>query len=198
MEQFYDNSIWWENVDKVLLNKFNNIYIIKTEKGVQTKVPIPVEFFPINMDTTEYAFPKIFIRHQGESFDMDRYDANPVRVSQLDGVAIYEESAIPYKLHYQIDIVTEKQRDMNIAVKQILALFRPRGILEVEDDNGVVRNCYYTYFTQPVHELTYSAVRGEDRVLRTVLLFDVNVEIDSGFRREVRIVTKNPNINYNN
>ena len=99
MSQVYDNSVWWENVDRALLNMFKGIYIIKTEKGVQTKVPIPVEFFPLNMNTKKYTYPMVMIRHQGETFDIDRYDSNPVQVSQVDGKAIYEDSAIPYKLH---------------------------------------------------------------------------------------------------
>ena len=195
MSQVYDNSVWWENVDRALLNMFKGIYIIKTEKGVQTKVPIPVEFFPLNMNTKKYTYPMVMIRHQGETFDIDRYDPNPIKVSQVDGKAIYEDSAIPYKLHYQIDIATEKQRDMNNIMKQIITMFRPRGLIKVVDDGGNERNCYYSYVAKPIHQLDYYAVRGEDRLLRTVILFDVNVEVDSGEQREVRIVTKNPIIN---
>lgn len=198
MSQFYDRSVWWENVDRALLQKFRGICITKTLKGKDNQVPVPVEFFPLNMNTTKYTFPMMMIRHQGETFDMDRYDSSPVRVSQVDGKATYEESAIPYKLHYQIDIATEKQRDMNTIMKQIISMFRPRGMIEVVDDSGVSRSCYYTYVTKPLHNLDYYAIRGEDRLLRTVILFDVNVEIDSGEQREVRIVTQSPTIDTNN
>ena len=188
----YDRSVWWENVDTSLLNLLKDFYYVKNGSPVS----VPVKMFPINMDTTKLTYPIILVRHSNESFDIDRYDANDVKVSQQDGVAIYEQSAIPYKLSYQIDFVAEKQRDINTLVQQWISTFRPRFYLDVRDNSGEMRKCYVTQVGKP-HNVDYQAVRGEDRLLRTVVLFDVNVEIDSGKQKEVRIVTKSPTINNN-
>lgn len=191
----YDNSVWWENVDEALINQLREFeYPVYTKKGeVMNKVP--VHYFPLNSDTTKYEYPMIAIRHATETFDNDRYDPNPIQVAvREDGFAVFEDPAIPYTLGYQLDIIASKQRDMNYLVKQFISTFKPRGHIEVKDASGNKRSCYYTQYLQS-HSVNYQSVRGEDRLLRTIVLFNVSVEVDSGKQREVKIVTKSPIIN---
>lgn len=188
----YDRSVWWEEVDKALLNLLKNFHYVKNNKE---RVKVPVLFFPLSMNTEKYEYPIVMFRHLNEEFDLKRYSALPVQVLVEGDTAIYEESAKPYTLNYQLDIITEKQRDLNYLTKQWSCLVPLRGTIPVTDVEGTVRYCYMS--CEPPRAIDYYAVRGEDRLLRTVIKFKVQIELDMGSATRKSIVSKNPSITTN-
>ena len=188
----YDRSVWWEEVDKALLELLKNFHYVKNDKK---RIKVPVLFFPLSMNTEKYEYPIVMIRHVNEEFDLERYSAYPVQVSVDGNVATYEDSARPYTLNYQLDIITEKQRDLNYLTKQWSCLVPLRGTIPVVDVEGTVRNCFMS--CKPPRMIDYYAVRGEDRLLRTVIEFKVQIELDMGTSYKRDIVSKNPIIGVN-
>lgn len=188
----YDRSVWWEEVDLALLDLLKNFHYVKNNKE---RVKVPVLFFPLSMNNEKYEYPIVMFRHLNEEFDLERYSALPVQVSIEDNVATYEDSARPYTLNYQLDIIAEKQRDLNYLTKQWSCLVPIRGTIPVVDTEGTTRRCFMS--CEPPRQIDYYAVRGEDRLLRTVIKFKVKIELDMGTSYKREVVTQNPSISVN-
>lgn len=190
----YNRSVWWREVDTALFNLISStVYYVKDEK----KQYIQPFIYPVNSNSKrKVSFPTVYIRHLGEVLDYYRYDDNPqlVKLDSDTGQAIYENSAMPYTLQYQIDFLAEEQYILNDITRSWEAKIPKRFMLDVKDMSGEDRQCFtLRNVSSPVH--LYK--EGETRLFRLCVTLDVRVELDEGTQYIKNVVVEAPSISFN-
>ena len=184
----YDRSVWLEEVDFGLKELITSIVKYPDYNGT----PIPVEpVFPLDSaDIEDIKLPTVMIRHLGETFDMERYDPNHTEVvigyNNTRSLAYIEPLAKPYTLNYQLDFLSEYKEDMNMMLKLWHGNIGKRYNLPVTTTDGTETTCYMHLVQSPK---TMNQQKGDKKLYRTVLQYDIKVELDIGVTRESNIAS---------
>lgn len=188
----YSRSVWYKEVDIALHRLLKErIYYLDSTKQLARIEPV----FHVNdkdLDSlfadTNIKLPTVIIKKIGQQFDLKRYDPKPVIVSKGQGIATQEDSAKPYTLKYQLDFVASYQADIDYITRTWLSAIPKRSDLEVIDTGGTLRKCY---MLQSTPLIPFSAlVSGENTLYRSVVVYDIRVELDEGLVSDTNIVTK--------
>lgn len=181
----YDRSVWIEEVDRGLFNLIKEI--VKYPDYNNTPIGVTPTFPLDDTDIRDITLPTVMIKHVGEKFDMDRYDPNNtlVTVSTTNTKVIREELAKPYTLNYQLDFLSEYKEDMNCMTKYWSGHIGKRYMLPVVNAEGTPMRCYMTMVGSPT---TLNQQTGQLSLFRTIMLYDIKVEIDLGVSTESDIV----------
>lgn len=177
----YSNSVWYEEIDRGLIN------LVKLTLGPK----IPVIFTPdVNstvLQEEKYAkvtYPHVRIIHLGETFDTNRYNKADVQESldEKTGIATMSESAKPYTLSIQLELVTDKVKDSNTLTRMWCNKVLKHHNLDVIDTGGTPRKCYMyrTINTQ------IESKQNDMKVFRNIYKYKIWVELDEGETKEVQ------------
>lgn len=130
-------SIWYEEVDTALVDLLQETIHIDGK-------PVKVLVLKPDDDFDDEDYPLITIYNLFDRFSVERYNPEPVVVSQSVSkrTAILEDSALPYDLFYQIDFWATLQSDMNEMTKQWKAYASRWFNLSVIDKLGTSRSCF--------------------------------------------------------
>lgn len=182
----YDRSVWVEEVDRGLYNLIKQI--VKYPDYNNTPIDVTPTFPLDATDIKDIELPTVIIKHIGETFDMDRYDPNNtlVTVSTTQTKVIREDLAKPYNLNYQLDFISEYKEDMNMMTKYWSAIVGKRYMLPVTTVDGQPMTCYM-YLVKPPSVMNQQ--KGDLALFRTIMLYDIKVELDLGVSTESDIVT---------
>lgn len=173
------NSVWYGEVDLALVKLLKKIF------GESIQV-----YFNSNRDlnSKKILYPYVKITHLGEAFDFDRYDPNRQLVSYdpHTQTAIVEDSALPYTLNYQIDIISDSNKGNNSSTLKWASNIKPFSTLKVIDNGGIERSCFMSC-NKPVN---LEEVTQDDKVIfRHVVRATIRVEIDENSPEIVKIAT---------
>lgn len=175
----YNRSVWIEQVDLGLKNLISKVVKYENAEGVIT--PVTPTFPLLDMDLNEIELPTVLIRNLGYTFDMKRYDPNNtnivVRTSSETNTATLESLAKPYTIHYQLDFLSEYKEDMNYMTMMWNSIIDKRHMLPVQDLNGESRLSYMHLVKDPQ---ILNKESGDNKLFRTVMLYDIKVELDIG------------------
>lgn len=158
------NTVWYEQVDIALIKLIHKVF------GEDMKVRFRGED-----DFTDNSLPYVAIQHLGETFDLFRYDSNPVRLRDEEGYTVLEESAKPYTLHYQLTLTTDKITQMNYMSMLWNNEVTDYYNLDVVDMGGTTRSCYMRLEGRPIQQ---SEGLNEDRMFSSTYSYKIWVEID--------------------
>lgn len=182
----YDRSVWIEEVDRGLFELIQQV--VRYPDLNNTPISVTPIFPLANTDLDDIKLPTVLIKHMGESFDMERYDPNNtlVTVSTTATTITREELAKPYTLNYQLDFLSEYKEDMNCMLKYWHSLVGKRYMLPVKNAEGKDTKCYMYLVTAPT---VLNQNKGELVLYRTVMTYNIKVELDMGQTIEKDIVT---------
>ena len=182
----YDRSVWIEEVDKGLYDLIKKV--VHYPDLNNTPISVTPTFPLANTDLEDIQLPTVIIKHIGEKFDMDRYDPNNtlITVSTSATKVTREELAKPYTLNYQLDFLSEYKEDMNSMLKYWHSFVGKRYMLPVVNAEGKEMTCYMVLVKDPT---TLNQQKGDIKLYRTVMLYDIKVELDMGATTETNIVT---------
>lgn len=188
-----NRSVWWEEVD-IALVKFLNENVFYKRGSIEK--PVPVHFYPIREEQIikEGLRPGIAIQHIKATFDSDRYTDEEVVAKVEDGIAYIESCAKPYTLQYQIELISDYQSDLNYMTRCWHSATGRRFLLDVEDAEGTKRKSY-VWVERQVNNTVL--IETEERLFRSIILINVQVELDEGNVRLEQIVSIPPNIQFN-
>lgn len=182
-------NVWFEEVDRGLLNEIRNTVKIRDMHGVliplednQLIVRKPEEDFKIEQ------YPCVSIYNLSEKFDPRRYNSRSVVVSRdyETKQATLEEPAVPFNLLYQIDFWAEYQEDMNFMTRQWLMKHFRQFNLDVVDDGGVKRSCNCIKNENPKKS---DLILNKERLFHTIFSYYIWVELDDEIRYNKPMVT---------
>lgn len=182
-------NVWFEEVDRGLLNEIRNTVKIRDMHGVliplednQLIVRKPEEDFKIEQ------YPCVSIYNLSEKFDPKRYNSRSVVVSRdyETKQATLEEPAVPFNLLYQIDFWAEYQEDMNFMTRQWLMKHFRQFNLDVVDDGGVKRSCNCIKNENPKKS---DLILNKERLFHTIFSYYIWVELDDEIRYNKPMVT---------
>lgn len=182
-------NVWFEEVDRGLLNEIRNTVKIRDMHGVliplednQLIVRKPEEDFKIER------YPCVSIYNLSEKFDPKRYNSRSVVVSRNYETkqATLEEPAVPFNLLYQIDFWAEYQEDMNFMTRQWLMKHFRQFNLDVVDDGGVKRSCNCIKNENPKKS---DLILNKERLFHTIFSYYIWVELDDEIRYNKPMVT---------
>lgn len=174
------NSVWFGEVDQALVKLLKRIY------GDSIQI-----YFNASRDLNDKKvnYPYIKIIHLGEVFDLERYDPNRqvIGYDAENSTITYEDSALPYNLNYQIEIITDSNKSNNLNTLKWASNSRAFSTLKVIDNGGVERYCFMSC-KQPVN-LEENA--DNDKVLfRHIIRATIRVEVDESTPEVVKVATK--------
>lgn len=182
-------NVWFEEVDRGLLNEIRNTVKIRDMHGVliplednQLIVRKPEEDFKIEQ------YPCVSIYNLSEKFDPKRYNSRSVVVSRdyETKQATLEEPAVSFNLLYQIDFWAEYQEDMNFMTRQWLMKHFRQFNLDVVDDGGVKRSCNCIKNENPKKS---DLILNKERLFHTIFSYYIWVELDDEIRYNKPMVT---------
>lgn len=181
----YQRNVWYEEVDTALYNLITKTVFYKTENG-EIKFVEP-RFSMDEEDINKMSLPTVLIRSLGEEFDLYRYDPTPTRLEIVgDNKITLEDSAKPYTLKYQLDFLSRYRVDMNDILRSWYNKVPKRFLLDVKDTEGTERKCY---MLQVRPSSTLNRTYGENTLYRTIIQYDIKVEIDEGTTYEVNVAS---------
>jgi hypothetical protein len=165
-----DRSIWFEQVCDSLVT-FVKDCLDFGGKSVKVVVRKPEDEFRTS------DFPLVTIYPLFSRFESIRYDPEPAIVSRNMETkkVVVEKSAIPYKLHFQIDFFTAYQTDMDYLVKT-WKYFTPNFfVLPVTDPSGGKHFCC----VHSLNDMNRTDMLSEGkRIYRTYETYKTSVELD--------------------
>lgn len=173
------NSVWYGEVDLALVKLLKKIF------GESIQV-----YFNSNRDLNDkkIVYPYIKITHLGEKFAFDRYDPNRQLVSiDTDRMtAVIEDSALPYNLEYQIDLISDTNKGNNSNTLKWISNVRPFSTLKVIDNGGIERSCFMSC-KQPVN--LQETTKDDKVIFRHIIRATIRVEVDESTPEEVKMAT---------
>lgn len=183
-------TVWFEQVDTALIN-FIQKNIIIDGKPVKAKVRKPDEDFDIE------DYPLVSVYNLYDRFSKHRYnpEGEVVQRDVEDNILIFEESALPYDLYYQIDFWTILQSDMNEISKQWKAKTKFWFNLDVLDESGNPRSCFVLMRNDVAKS---DLMQKGRRVFHSFATYKVQVEIDEKVYTTQPMVTKTVEVVVNN
>ena len=175
-------NVWFEEVNKGLLEEIKSTVRIKNAKGVLTAlddealiVRKPEEDFKLEV------FPCVSIYNLSYKHDPLRYNPSPVIVGEDkdNNVVILEESAIPFNFDYQIDFWSKYQEDMDCMTRTWLNNHFRQFNLKVIDDGGTERTCNSLIQGSIVKS---DLVLNGERLFHSIIKYQIWVELDNETR----------------
>lgn len=174
------NSVWYGEVDLALVKLLKKIF------GETVQI-----YFNSNRDLNnkKIFYPYIKITHLGEKFAFDRYDPNRqiVSVDTENNTSIVEDSAIPYNLSYQIDVISDSNKSNNSNTLKWASNVRAFSTLKVIDNGGVERSCFMSC-QQPIN--LEETVSDDKVIFRHIIRATIRVEVDESTPEVVKIASK--------
>ena len=137
-------NVWYEEVNKGLLEEIKNTVRIKNAKG--DLVPLEDKALVIRKpeeDLKFEVFPCVSIYNTSSKFDPVRHSPEPTILGRDDvnKSLTVEDNAVPYDLTYQIDFWARYQTDMDCMTRSWLMKHFRQFNLKVGDDGGKERSC---------------------------------------------------------
>lgn len=171
-------SVWLEQVDTALITYLKRLfpkYLIFMRK--------PDEDFKIE------AYPCISIYCTGYRRDTLRYfdkleDTGEIIEEKF--IKVYEKSAVPYNLDYQVEFWAKTQTEMNLMTRLLLGN-TPEGYinLPVVDMSGNNRN---SFMSQSASVVRSDLLNGKNRIFRTIFSYIIWVELDEKVKENINYI----------
>lgn len=188
-------NVWFEEVNTGLISEIHSHVKINNNHGVLTPlhydpetpeknaiiVRKPEEDFKIEI------FPSVSIYNKTYEHDPLRYHPAPAKlgVDKVQKVIEMEESAVPFKLFYQIDFWARYQTDMDCMTRTWLMRHFRQFNLSVVDDGGVPRSCN----CMQIGQVTKSdLVLNKERLFHSLVNLEIWVELDDETRYNMPVV----------
>lgn len=165
--QLKSRTVWWDEVNQGLFKIIKQIYgnslqvSFRSDDDIQAKTPI--------------TYPRILITNLEEKFDRKRYSPFPVEVRSDDTTVTMEESAKPFNLTFQIDLISSTITEMNRITMLWNNHFIDFNNLEVVDQEGTTRSVYMKNVYQTKSD---SKSQNGERLFKRTYIYEVRVEID--------------------
>ena len=179
------NSVWYKEVDTAMCKLIKDLIDPKIQIFFNTQRDLIKE-------TPKYPYAKIV--HLGEQFAFDRYD--PLRqitaIDNVKGTITVEESALPYDLNYQLELISNSNNLHNTTSMKWASKVKPFFNLPVIDNGGQERLCFVSS-TKPI---TIEEITKEDKtIFRYVIRLKIRVELDETTSHDSPLITDGIDIN---
>ncbi len=184
-------TVWFEQVDEALLTLIKSIVQLPNSEGVLT--PVYTQVRKPDEDFKIETYPAVSIYNLYSSLDKMRLDDRYVQVSRdtENAVAVYERTAIPYNLFYQIDFWSRYQSDMNEMTRKWIGHTGRDFNLPVKDMSGNDRSSFVLLTDDLVKS---DFITGSDRTFHSAMTYRIYVEVDEQIRKNVPIVISPDNV----
>lgn len=182
-------SVWYEEVDKGLLEELQNTIKIPNVKG--DLVPLDRECFIVRKPEEDFkieTYPSVSIYNLDSTFDPMRYDPNQVVINKNyeDNYSVVEDPSVPFNLTYQIDFWAQYQEDMNTMIKTWLEKHFRQFNLKVIDEGGTERTCNCFKKGNIVKS---DLVQNGERLFHSIISYTIWVELDSETSYNISMVS---------
>ena len=183
-------NVWFEEVNIGLLNEIKDTIKIRNERGVL--VPLEDNALIVRKPEEDFkfeVFPCVSIYNVSYRHEPVRYNPSPVKVGEdlEHNIAIFEDSAIPFDLTYQIDLWARYQEDMDSMTRTWLAKHFRQFNLKVVDDGGVERTCNCLVQGSIVKS---DLVLNGERLFHSIIKLQIWVELDNETRYNMPIIVQ--------
>lgn len=174
-------SVWYREVDIALSSKLKEIF--------GKDVPI---YFMVQRDKRkekDIKYPHIQIHKLDSIFDHARYDSTPklVYLDTVNSEATYKEASKPYNLLYQINLVCDKQNDLNNLSMKWASRHTTFQHLKVIDNTNEEQLCYVS--SMPPISL-YEEGEDDKLILMYAIRLNIRVRLDEGMESTVKIASE--------
>lgn len=175
-------NVWFEEVNKGLLKEIKDTVRVKDANGVL--VALEDKALIVRKPEEDFKFetyPCISIYNKDYKHDPVRYNPSSVRVGEdyENHQVVFEESAVPFNLSFQIDFWAEYQEDMDTMTRTWLMKHFRQFNLKVVDDGGVERTCNCLMVGSAVKS---DLVLNKERLFHTIINYQIWVELDNETR----------------
>lgn len=181
-------TVWFEEVDRGLLNLFKQI-----------KIPIEGKLSPVYVDIKKPdedfkvdVYPSITVYASNYSFDKSRESTLREEITEIDKerlIGMLEEVPKPYKFTYKVTLWSKLQLHMNAMTRMLNAKVGHFHNLDVTDASGVST----TVFMELKNPISKSDILiGNERTYQQVYTYEIWVNIDERIQTEVPITGEKP------
>lgn len=180
------NSVWFEEIDRALIELLTNTIKIPNRNGELVSVPVSmrrpdpdfkIEVYP--SITIYNVFSRYNSFRQGEAFSIKERDFENSKV-------ILEKGAVPMDLYYQFDLWSKTMEDANNMTLAWYAHYDRYFNLDVIDKSGVPRSCL-ALRSDILRKYDY--VSGDNRTFHSTVKYKIQTEIDENITTEKPMVT---------
>ena len=180
-------TVWYEQIDKGLIELIKRIVKLRTVEGDLVSVPVFIRKPENDFIIDEY--PCVTIYNLYTEFDKVRMDNRKVVVERdiPNNRLILEETSIPYSLYYQIDFWSKYQSEMNEMLMKWLGNVSRDFNLEVQDMSGNSRSCYMLLKDNMKKS---DILDGTERLYHSMTTYRIYVEIDENVRLKEYMITR--------
>lgn len=179
------NSVWYKEVDTALYKLLKKIIDPNIQLYFNTERDLL-------KDPPKYPYARII--HLGEQFAFKRYDPSKqvVEIDKQMGTITVEDSALPYDLSYQLELVSNSNNLHHTTSLKWASKVKPFFNLPVIDNGGVERFCFVSA-TRPV---TIEEESKDDKTaFRYIVRLKVRVELDENTPESSKLVIDGINLN---
>lgn len=188
-------NVWFEEVNSGLISEIHAHVKARNSKDVLAPLYYDIETPEKNQimvrkpeeDFKPEVFPCVSIYNKTYEHDWLRYDPIPVKLGLNKNAKIIEmeETAVPFKLFYQIDFWARYQTDMDCMTRTWLLRHFRQFNLAVVDDGGVNRSCN----VMQIGQVTKSdLVLNKERLFHSIANLEIWVELDDETRYNMPVV----------
>lgn len=183
-------SVWFEQVDKALLEHISKTIVLPNSNGILAPLPVKVRKPDEDFKIEEY--PCITLYNLYSVRDEIRYFPDKVIIERdaKNHRLIEEKSAVPYNLFYQLDFWSKMQSQMNNITRLWAGNHPDRSfVLPVRDVSGNLRDCL-VMITDEIRKA--DVLSSTERTFHSVLTLKVWVELDERIRNDNYLITEIP------
>lgn len=181
-------TVWYEEVETALKSRLEDVVKLPNKNGTLKSVPCYIRKPDEDFKVEQYPFTSIYaVSSRRDEF---RYCREKIIVDKdvANRKIVYEQSAIPYNLIYQLDFFSMLQTQMNDMLRAWISYHPDRDFnLPVFDKSGIARDCFALQRDTIVKQ---DILRGSKRVFHSIITYRIYVEIDENVQTERSMITK--------
>lgn len=181
-------NVWFEEVNTGLIQEILKYVKYRQPSGDTTLISEDAVFVrKPEEDFKSEIFPCVSIYNKTYEHDVIRYDPVPVKLEfdEFEKSIEMEETAVTFKLFYQIDFWAKYQTDMDCMTRTWLIKHFRQFNLDVIDDGGVARSCNCLQTGQIVKS---DLVLNKERLFHSIVNLEIWVELDDETRYNMPVV----------
>lgn len=182
------SSVWYEQIDKGLIDFIQSIVKLKDSEGIDVPVPVRIRKPDEDFKSEDYPMVTIYNLFTSKRDEVRYYPFDVlVKADPNTSTGSLEKSAVPYSLQYQIDFWSTSQVDMNNMLAKWEFFVSRDFNLPVIDSGGVKR---YAHALQKGNMQKFDRLNGSDRIYHSCITYRIWAELDENvIVKDCNIVT---------
>ena len=172
-----NSSVWYEQIDRGLLQFIPSIIRLKDSEGLEVPVPVRIRKADEDFKVEDYPMVTITNLYTSRRDEVRYYPFKVLRgYDKSTAKGNLELPAVPYSVFYQLDFWSTFQEDMNTMLSQWCFHVSRDFNLPVIDSGGTHRDAYALQIGDTLKRT--DKLSGSDRVFCSSLTYRIWAELD--------------------